>query len=168
MKKLNNLTGTDYSDEWYTDLETVNLCYDWLQPLPGSRIICPFDSEESFFVKVGIERGFKVIYGITDFLEPVAYGFDYLITNPPFSIKDRVIEKVYQYKKPALLILPIDSLSGVRRHSLYAQHGKPALYIPTRRINYYDQNWVKRNNSNFPSIFMKFNTTDTSLTWDFD
>lgn len=55
--------------------------------------MCPYDSKDSEFVKYGLDRGYKVIYGIQDFLEK-DYDYDYLITNPPFSIKDDVIENV--------------------------------------------------------------------------
>ena len=167
MKKLNNITGYEYSDEWYTDQETVDLCWMLLGVEHGDVICCPFDSEESLFVKKAKSLGHKVIYGITDFLESDSYEYDKLITNPPFSIKDKVIEKVYHYSKPSLLILPLDSVGGVNRHSLYRQFSPPSLFIPTRRISYYDQNWQKKNGANFHSIIARFNMTHAkALIWE--
>ena len=156
MKKiLNNITNNYYSDEWYTDLETVNKMIELLNPLPNSKIICPFDTEQSIFVKRLKELGHTVIYNIFDFIENDAYDFDYIITNPPFSIKDQVISKCLKSNKRACLVLPIDSLGGVKRHKLYKEYNiKPTIYIPTKRINYYNKNWEKKEGSNFHSIFL--------------
>ena len=82
--------------------------------------------------------GHEVIYGIQDFIDGPLRQCDYIITNPPFSIKDKVIEKVYEYAVKTVLILPIDALGGVKRHSLYKRHGYPGVYVPSRRIAYYD------------------------------
>jgi sugar-phospahte nucleotidyltransferase len=156
MKKvLNNITKNFYSDEWYTDVGTVDKMIELLDPDPNSRIICPFDTEKSIFVKRLKELGHTVIYNIFDFIENDAYDFDYIITNPPFSIKNQVISKCLKSNKRACLVLPIDSLGGVKRHSLYREYGiKPLVYIPTKRVNYFDEKWDKKEGSNFHSIFL--------------
>ena len=156
QKIINNITNNNYSDEWYTDQSTVDKCIELLNPINGSTVMCPFDSNDSLFVKTLINKNYKVIYNITDYLTN-NYEYDYLVTNPPFSIKDTVIEKIYKSNKRTVLVLPLDSLGGVKRHSLYQQYGYPNIYIPTRRINYYDKTWKKREGSNFHSVIMTFN-----------
>jgi hypothetical protein len=94
------------------------------------------------------------------------YQYDFLMTNPPFSIKDYVIEKVLKDGKPSALILPLDSIGGVKRHSLFREYGFPAVYIPSKRISYYDENWQKKNGSNFHSIIMLLNTDQTGILWE--
>lgn len=150
------------NDEWYTNQETVDLVTDLLNP--KGTICCPFDSEESYFVKKAKLIG-DCIYGITDYLDK-DYQYDYLMTNPPFSIKDKVIERVLQAGKPSALVLPITTLGGVKRHSLFAKYGYPAVYIPSKRINYYDHNWVKRESNYFHTIIMLFNTEKEGLIWE--
>lgn len=108
MKVLNNITGNEYSDEWYTDQETVNLCYELMEKYTNGKAMFPFDTEKSKFVQ---NWSGEKIYGIRDFLES-DYDYDFVITNPPFSIKDKVIEKVIKDGKPTCLILPLDSLGG--------------------------------------------------------
>ena len=159
QKIINNITHNNYSDEWYTDQTTVDKCLELLMPKIGSTIMCPFDSQDSLFVKTLLNKSYNVIYNINDYLTN-NYEYDYLVTNPPFSVKDLVIEKVYKDNKPTVLILPIDSLGGVKRHLLYQKYGYPNIYIPTRRINYYDKNWKKRKGSNFHSILMTFNHSE--------
>jgi hypothetical protein len=167
VQRINNITGNLYSDEWYTDQETVDLCWELLKPDPSDIICCPFDSEQSLFVQKAKLQGNPVIYGIADFLENNNYLFDKLMTNPPFSIKDKVIEQVLKYGKPSILILPLDSLGGVKRHELYSKN-KPFVYIPTRRISYYDQQWKKRPGAAFHSVILGFNTETTGITWQFE
>lgn len=164
--RLNNITGNWYSDEWYTDQATVDKCIELLKPMPGSTILCPFDSSKSLFVKT-LSKEHNVIYGIQDYVDSTNYEYDYLVTNPPFSIKDKVIETVYSYGKKSVLVLPMDSLGGVRRHSMYQEHGYPNIYIPTRRIGYFNDSWQKRDGSNFHSIIMTFNHGGQSkLEWE--
>jgi hypothetical protein len=168
MKIMNNITSNVYSDEWYTNQETVDLCWKLLDVETNDKLCFPFDSAESLFVKKAIENNHSVIYGIDDFIGSSNYDFDKLLTNPPFSQKDKVIETVYAYNKPSCLVLPMDSLGGVKRHSMYANNA-PSVYLPTRRINYFDQDWVKRPGANFHSIIMLFNTNQTSrILWEFD
>jgi len=153
---LNGITKNVYSDEWHTSQETVTLAIALLDPKPQSVILCPFDSDNSLFVKTLKEYGYKVLNGMTDFLE-MDYECDYIITNPPFSIKDKVIQRVYDHGVKSLLILPIDALGGVKRHQMYKANGHPVIYMPTRRIAYYDELGQIRKGSSFHSIMMIFN-----------
>ena len=162
MKRLNNITNNDYSDEWFTDQATVDLVVSLLNPI--GLICCPFDSSKSLFVKKANSIG-KAIYGMTDWLE-AHYDYDYLMTNPPFSIKDLVIEKVIRFGKPPALVLPLDSVGGVRRHQIYAEGQYPAVYIPTRRIQYYDVNGLQRKGANFHSVILLFNTNREGILWE--
>lgn len=106
--KVNNITKNFYSDEWYTSEETVKFMYKLLnvrnsveRERESITIMCPYDTENSYFVKIGKRMGFNVIYNIRDFLEK-DYEYDYLITNPPFIIKDLVIEKCIKDGKKML------------------------------------------------------------------
>ena len=162
---LNGITKNVYSDEWYTSQETVDLAIGLLDPKPQSVILCPFDSDQSLFVRTLKEHGHTVLYGMNNFLE-ANYYCDYIITNPPFSIKDKVIERVYAYGVKSVLILPIDAMGGVKRHSMYQQHGCPTIYIPARRISYYDQSGSIKKGSSFHSIIMTFNDKqESSIKW---
>ena len=161
----NYLFNSTYSDEWYTDQPTVDLAISLLKIKRVSRVICPFDTDKSLFVQTLQKQGHFVIYGITDFLESDSYEFDYLITNPPFSVKNKVIGKVYEYRKPSLLMLPLDAIAGVHRTSLYKTFGFPHIMIPPKRISYFDENYVKRPASNFHSIYAMFNTGQSGIEW---
>ena len=162
MSIKNNILGNDYSDEWFTDKDTVELISDLLKP--SGLICCPFDSDKSQFVAKAKELG-NCIYGMNDWLDN-DYSYDYLMTNPPFSIKTKVIEKVAKSGKPSALLLPLDSIGGVERHRIYQQYGHPAVYMPTRRINYYNTQGVKQTGSNFFSVILLFNTNREGIIWE--
>lgn len=104
----------------------------------GATVLCPFDTDKSLYVQYGIECGYNVIYNIRDFLDrDVTYEFDFVITNPPFSIKDDVIERCLEYGKPTMLVLPMDSLGGVKRHSLFKSFKSfPKVYINGKKSFY--------------------------------
>ena len=163
----NNITKNIYSDEWYTSRATVESMLDIFPCNPQDVVLCPFDSEKSQFVKVLQERGHKVIYGIRDFLEREPYSFDCIYTNPPFSIKTDVIERCIATGKKCTLVLPLNSLGGVKRH---AQFKKTNLfvYVPTKRIAFYDEQGIKRKGASFHSIFLQVNADRNGILYEYE
>ena len=156
------------TDEWYTDQDIVDKCLEILDAPQGSTILCPFDSDESKFVQTLKAQGFKVIYGITDFIDSEQdYECDYIVTNPPFSLKDQIIERVFKYGKRTVLVLPLDTMGGKARRKLFKEYEFPQIYVPEGRVSYYDQTWIKRTQSNFHSVIMTFNhKAESKLDWE--
>jgi len=60
---------------------------------------------------------------------------DCIITNPPYSIKDKWIDRCYKLNRPFMLLLPITALEGIKRQKLYEENGIQ-LILFNRRINY--------------------------------
>ena len=60
---------------------------------------------------------------------------DCIVTNPPYSIKDKFLEKCYKIGKPFALLMPLTALEGIKRGALYKKYGIQ-LIIPNRRINF--------------------------------
>ena len=54
-----------------------------------------------------------------DFFKYEPDEWDIIISNPPYSIKDAIIERVYNLNKPFALLLPLDSLQGKRRYECF-------------------------------------------------
>ena len=73
------------NDEYYTPSYAVYPIMEELKP--GSKIWCPFDKEESEFVKVFKSNGFNVVHGHIedgqDFFNTEVPDCDYIISNPP-------------------------------------------------------------------------------------
>ena len=101
--------STNVNDEYYTPQYAVNILKPYLKD--WKTIWCPFDEEHSNYVTILKELGYDVKYTHIntgqDFLtyEP-DFNFDVIISNPPFSIKNKVLQKCYGYEKPFCLLLP--------------------------------------------------------------
>ena len=153
---VSGITKHVKNDEWYTTMPIVELMYSLLKPTDKDVIMCPFDTDKSNFVKYAKNNNLLVMYGMNDWLES-DYEYDLLITNPPFSIKDKVIEKCLETGLPSVLVLPIEAMGGVKRHELYKTWGYPTIYVPSRRINYISENGEHTKSNHFHSIILLLN-----------
>lgn len=100
-------------DEWYTPKNAIYPIINYLKP--NSTVLCPFDLEISNFVKIFKENGFNVIHSHIsenkNFFEIEDFSnIDYIISNPPYSDKNRLLETFFRIKKPFALLI---SLSGL-------------------------------------------------------
>lgn len=131
------------SDEVYTADFAVKPLLQYLmlfQQLKGREITvwCPFDLEDSEYVRIFRENGFQVIHSHIDenknffFYEPDNY--DIIISNPPFSIKDDIIKHLDELGKPYAILLPIPALQGQKRFP-YMKDCQALIF--DKRINYY-------------------------------
>lgn len=89
------------SDEVYTPDYAVKPILKFLKP--DSVIWCPFDTEDSEYVKIFKEAGYKVIYshignGQNFFEFEPKEDYDVIISNPPFSIKDAILNRLSELK----------------------------------------------------------------------
>ena len=106
------------SDEYYTPREAVLPILKYVRK--GSVIWCPFDTEESEYVKCLREAGYKVILSHIDngkdffYYEPTEQ-YDCIISNPPFSLKDKVLERLSTLDKPYAILMPLPTLQGQKR-----------------------------------------------------
>lgn len=58
-----------------------------------------------------------------------------IVSNPPFSQKDKILERVYNLNKPFALLLPLTTLQGLRRYKII--HKDIQLLCFDRRIDYH-------------------------------
>lgn len=104
-------------DEYYTPTYAVALLEPYI--FRFKTIWCPFDTEDSNYVKYYRQLGYKVIAthidAGQDFLSFTPdFKFDVIISNPPFSLKNEILEKCYQYKKPFALLLPFTMFNSIK------------------------------------------------------
>lgn len=70
-----------------------------------------------------------------DFLAPMAtceFGYDCIITNGPYSAKDKWLKACYETGKPFALMLPVTALGEQERFKMYKDHGIQVLLLPER------------------------------------
>ena len=137
-------------DEQYTPPKTVEILLPHIQHLKGKTIWLPFDRDDSQFVKVLTDNGFKVVYSHIDYGQDFfAYEppkWDVIISNPPYTNKRAYWERCLNLGKPFALLLPINILSDSVINATLTERererdGKPCdlqLLIPSRRTRFYN------------------------------
>lgn len=138
-------------DEQYTPKYGVEILLPHIQHLKGKVIWCPFDREDSQFVKVLSENGFKVVYSHIDngqdFLSYEPEEWDVIISNPPYKNKRVFWERALDLKKPFALLLPLNILSdSVINVTLNEREREFQLLIPSRRMRFYNNKTGKTGN----------------------
>lgn len=127
-------------DEYYTPDYIVEVLIPFLKKRGFKTIWCPCDKEWSEYVKVLKNSGFEVIHThIEDGQDFLTYKpnfeFDAIVTNPPFSLKNEIIEKCISYNKPWALLL---SATCIQSASLIQLLSKQDIkfFIFDKRISY--------------------------------
>lgn len=134
MKMLGKTGNSSKSDECYTPIEAL---LPLLTYLDKSKVYYECTSTiSSSIVTFMRENGFKVISSDgRDFLVDILPEFDIVLTNPPYSKKDSFIEKCYSLNKPFCLLLPVSSIQGQRRGSMFNSNGIELLVL-SKRIDF--------------------------------
>lgn len=152
-KKMSSWLATgkfNEKDEYYTPPILVEPIIKYLSP--KWVVWCPFDTEESEFV-VGLRAaGHKVIashiWQGADFFsyEPNEH-YDCIVSNPPFSRKLEVFERLYRLDKPFAMVcgLPILNYQEVGAFFLDKEL---QLLIVDKKVSF-DGNTASFNNSYF-------------------
>lgn len=131
------------SDEVYTPSYAIK---PLLKYISKDKIIwCPFDTEDSEYVKILNNNGNKVIFSHIDngqnfFEYEPEENYDLIISNPPFSIKDMIIQRLDELKKPYAILLPIPALQGQKRFQ-YMKNCQALIF--DKRINYFKDKETK-------------------------
>ena len=93
-----------------------------LKYIPEGKIVwCPFDKEDSEFVKQIRE---PIVYSHIDngqdFFEYEPDEWDIIISNPPYTNKRKYFERVISFNKPFALIMAITWLNDMAPKRLFA------------------------------------------------
>ena len=136
IKKRNHAGGKalnyEASDECYTPSEQI---LPLLKYLDKDKTYYEATSGKSNLIVEGFERyGYNIIPSEgKDFFdcEPDDVH-DGIITNPPYSIKDKFIEHCYALGKPFALLLPVTSFQGSKRGKMFIEHGMSTLVYNNR------------------------------------
>jgi len=151
-------TSWNEKDEYYTPLILVKAIIPHIKETPSEITIwCPFDTENSEFVLCLREAGFNVIYSHLwagqDFFdyEPEEH-YDYIISNPPFTQKLKVFERLFALKKPFAMIMGLPILNYQEVGAFFYRHQQEGrnlqLLIVDKKVSF-DGNTASFNNSYF-------------------
>lgn len=103
--------------------------------LPADKVIWEPACGENHMVDVMRRKhGYEVIgtdlnMGVDFLTAAIPDGVDWIITNPPFSIADKFIERCLEHKKPFALLLKSQYWHAKKRLDLFREH-PPAYVLP--------------------------------------
>ena len=155
MSEMSNWlkTGRQFNikDEYYTPRILVEPIIEYIKP--NSTVWCPFDTEDSEFVLCLKENNINVVYSHIwddkDFFEYEPESYDYIISNPPFSIKLKVLERLYKLNKPFAMILGLPILNYQEIGEFFLDKDLQLLIVD-KKVSF-DGNTASFNNSYFCS-----------------
>ena len=97
----------------------------------GNKNIVNFLTKEGYKV-----IGSDILTG-EDFLTWKPEEFDCIVTNPPYSIKQKFLERCYKLGKPFALLLPLTTFETRKRQKLFEDHYNETKFIfLDKRINF--------------------------------
>ena len=156
--KLDIIAGSK-NDEFYTPEYAITPILKYVRDY--SKVWCPFDTEESLFVKKLREKGCSVtsthiIYGEDFFkLEP-PMECDYIISNPPYSTKGDVLERLFSFNIPfAMLVGVVGLFESQKRYNLFKNNAFEIMYLNKRVAYFKDYSEQKPSlNPPFSSVYV--------------
>lgn len=126
------------NDECHTPEYGVTPLLEFL-PKKSVKIWCPFDKEDSAFVKTFKRAGYNVIHShIEDGQDYYNYEpdeWDIIISNPPFTNKRLIFERAISFNKPFALLMTNTWLNDAAPKQLFKDIGLQLLMFD-KRIEY--------------------------------
>ena len=150
--------ATSKNDEYYTHRYAIKPILKYIKP--NSTIWCPFDTEQSNYVCELSNSGHYVkhthINTGNDFFK-TNIECDYIISNPPYTIKNEVLSRLFQLKKPfAMLMNAAGIFDSQYRFDLFKDN-RFEIMIMNKRVEYFmdynDQIRSTRKSPPNPSIY---------------
>jgi hypothetical protein len=157
-----NYAKTKKNDERYTPDYMIYpiLKYIKKRKWHGRKNIiwCPFDTENSNFVKILSENNYRVIYSHKkynqNFFEFEPKKYDLIVSNPPFSKKLAVFERLWKLNKPFAILMCLPCLNYQEIGNFFYHHSGLQLMIFDKKVSF-DGNCSSFNTSYFCRKFLK-------------
>lgn len=147
------------NDEYYTPEYAI---LPLLEFIPfGSKIWCPFDTKESLFYKILTAEGCEVIISHINengdfFKMSCPDDVDFIISNPPYSLKNEVFEKLFSMRKPFAMLVGVSGIfESQKRFNLFKNNAFEIMYFD-KRISYFKSYTDKKTSLNppFSSVYI--------------
>ena len=132
----------DKNDEYYTPRYAVFPIVKYLKT--NATVWCPFDLECSNFVQILKSRGFNVIHSHLsegkDFFTYPPPKCDYIVSNPPYAEKTRVLKRLYEIGKPFAMLIGCLGIFEAERFDYFKRYGVEIMVFDTRICYFTDYN----------------------------
>lgn len=169
--KMDIVAGSG-NDEFYTPNYAILPLVKYLNLNNYYKIHCPFDTEESNYYKLLSDNGFEVktshIQNGEDFFEQDFSWCDVIISNPPYSLKAEVFEKLFRLNKPfAMLVGVVGLFESSKRFNMFKNNNFEIMYFD-KRISYFKnyQDQKPSLNPPFSSVYICNNLLNNKIVFE--
>ena len=125
----------------------------------GAIVWCPFDTEDSQFVKQISQQNSLVYSHISkgeDFYTYEPENWDVIVSNPPFTNKRKIFERALSFNKPFALIMSNTWLNDSAPKQLFAERDLQMLMFD-KRIEFVQADSKRSNKVTFSSSYYCWN-----------
>ena len=161
------------NDEFYTPNYAIEPLLKHLKP--NSKIWCPFDTNESNFVKLLKKEGHNVSnshisegLNFFDADKAKCKSFDYIISNPPYSMKTEVFQKLFELERPfAMLVGVVGLFESKKRFEMFRDNKIEVMYFD-KRISYFKSYEDQKPSLNppFSSVYLCSNVLENVIVFE--
>jgi len=163
--KMDRVAGSG-NDEFYTPRYAIEPLIKYVAS--DLKIWCPFDKPESLIVKRFRENGNFVISSHID--EEKDFFFhneecDCVISNPPYSLKTEVFERLFYIGKPfAMLVGVVGLFESQRRFNLFKNNKFEIMFL-NKRVSYFKSYEDQKTSLNppFSSVWITSNLLPSKI-----
>lgn len=159
-------TSKGKNDECYTNDYAVYPLLKYMNKFKGKTIWCPFDKEDSEFVKVFSKNGYNVIFSHIDYGQDFYHyepkKWDVLISNPPFTNKSATFTRAIQFNKPFALLMNITYLNDTSPYNVFKNIDLQLLLFH-KRMEF--KNQKIKNKINFMSSYFCRDFLPKQIVW---
>ena len=157
-------------DEYYTPRYAIKPILKYIPT--DAHVLCPFDTHESLFVQSFTERMNRVSHshisdGI-DFFDMEKPDVDYIISNPPYSLKAEVFERLFEWGVPfAMLVGVVGIFESQRRFDIFKSNKFEIMYL-SRRVSYFESYLDPKPKLNppFSSVYITHNVLPQQIVFE--
>lgn len=149
---------TQKKDEYYTPRYAVEPILEYINT--GSKVWCPFDTEHSNYVKMIRDSGSEVVLSHIDngedFFDYEPENYDLIVSNPPYSIKGEVFERLFSIGKPfAMLVGVVGIFESQKRFNMFKNNDFEIMYL-NKRVAFYQDHFDQTPSLNppFSSVYI--------------
>jgi len=139
---MNHQFKQNKADEYFTKGYVIKPLLKYIGS--AKTIWCPFDNKESNFVRLLKKNYNDVIYSHIDlgqdfFIWEPSQSYDYIISNPPYSKREQILERLFLLRKPfAILINEAGLFDSQKRYTLL-KNNPFEMMVFNKRVDYIKQ-----------------------------
>lgn len=162
MLKACAIKNVNYSDLWETPEELLISTLPTILPTK-STIWEPFVGISNRSTKIYKQLGYTVYETTCDFFTIDKWPVNkqgnamILVSNPPFSRKFEVLDRLFEFKQPFMLLLPSWVYGSATVKKMIKKHGVDIqLVIPNMRTHYYNTEGQQIRKTAFDSVYIAY------------